>query len=197
MVTMGRAVIINASNDIMQYVQKQFTGRMRDEILYLPFFYDICSYYLPDVEKITQLIKPDGFYYEMVEKQSIADIHKLKGFDNAIKYHPHPVELVFVAKYKDKIIGIAGASADCKMMWSIGVDVLSPYRGEGIATALVNMLTLEILNRGYIPYYYAVGSNTASQRVAIKAGYVAVWAHTYKAKLKPDSILDKIKTLFK
>jgi predicted GNAT family acetyltransferase len=75
-------------------------------------------------------------------------------------------------------------------MWQIGVDVLLPYRGKGLAAALVNMLTLEILNRGYVPYYGASGSNVISQHVAVRAGYIPAWAHCYRTRL--DGILTRI-----
>jgi predicted GNAT family acetyltransferase len=91
--------------------------------------------------------------------------------------------LVTLARYKDKIIGIAGACADCKTMWQIRVDVLQPYRGKGLAAVLVNMLTLEILSRGYIPYYFTDISTVISQHVAVRAGYFPAWAHCYKTRL--------------
>jgi len=193
MVTMGNSVIVNASNDIMPYVRKQFITMTRDEVFYVPFFYGICEYLVPDIDKITALNYPGCVKYEMIEGQNVADLNKLKGFENALKYHACPVRLVFLAKDNDKIIGIAGASADCEMLWSIGVDVSSQYRNKGIATSLVNMVTLEVLNRGFIPYYYVVGSNTASLHVAIKAGYIPAWRHTYKAMLESNSIVSKVK----
>ena len=193
MVTMGGSVIINASADIMPYVRKQFISMIRDEVFYMPFFYGINAYFLPDVDSITLSLKHDGFVYETLERQDIAHLHKLKGFENALKYHPCPVEIVCLAKHNGKIIGMAGVSADCEMLWSVGVDVISSYSGKGVATTLVNMLTIEVLNRGFIPYYYASGNNIASQHVAIKAGYTPAWRHTYKAMLESNSILSKVK----
>jgi GNAT superfamily N-acetyltransferase len=81
------------------------------------------------------------------------------------------------------------------MMWQIGVDVLSPYRGKGIAAAIVNVLTLEILNRGYIPYYGAAGSNMASQHVAVRAGYVPTWVHCRKTKLDYRGMSGKLELI--
>ena len=34
-----------------------------------------------------------------------------------------------------KLIGLAGCSADCEMMYQIGVDVLPEYRRKGLAAA--------------------------------------------------------------
>jgi GNAT superfamily N-acetyltransferase len=128
-----------------------------------------------------------------LEKKDIAPLYQLKGFINAMHNHPCPVEIAVLARYNNKIVGMAGAGADCEMMWLIGVDVLPPYRGKGIATAIVNMLTLEILNRGYIPYYGADGRNIASQHVAIKTGYVPAWVHSRKTMLDYKGMLGKIK----
>ena len=77
---------------------------------------------------------------------------------------------------------MAGASNDCAMMWQIGMDVLPEYRSCGLAAYLVNWLTLEILNRGYVPYYGTASSNIASQRVAHRVGYYPAWVCVYKGK---------------
>jgi len=37
---------------------------------------------------------------------------------------------------------MAGASADCEMMWQIGVDVKSEYRNRGVASVLTNKLVI-------------------------------------------------------
>ena len=95
--------------------------------------------------------------------------------------------MVALAQYKGEIVGMASASADCITMRMVGVDVLPPYRGRGLAAALVNMLTLEVLSRGYIPYYATAGTNMVSQHVAIRAGYFPAWVHCYKTRL--DSVI--------
>jgi GNAT superfamily N-acetyltransferase len=186
MVTMGNGVVINASEDILPCIRKQLEGKTRFEAFCMPFVYGINPYYLPDIDKIAPLNKPEGFEYEKVEKQDIHKLYEINDFHYAIQYDvnsPRPEMLVVLAKYKDKIVGMAGASADCKTMWQIGVDVLQPFRGKGLATALVNMLTLEILKRGYIPYYSTDCSNVISQHVAVQAGYYPAWSHSFRMRL--------------
>jgi hypothetical protein len=195
MIAMGNSAVINASSDVMPYVRQQFIGMTRDEVFYVPFFYRMGQYFLPDISKITPLPKPDGFTYEMLEKNDIAQLYPLKGFINAMHNHPCPVELAVLAKYNDMIVGIAGAGADCEMMRMIGVDVLPPYRRKGIAAAIVNMLTLEILNRGYIPYYGAEGDNLASLHVAVSAGYIPAWIHCRRTKLDYIGMSGKLKLI--
>ena len=50
------------------------------------------------------------------------------------------------------LVGLAGCSADCSTMWQIGVDVLAPYRRQGITSALTSGLAVEALRRGLVPF---------------------------------------------
>ena len=74
-----------------------------------------------------------------------------------------------------KLIGLAACSADCDTMWQIGIDVLPAYRRQGIASALTNQLTHEILKRGIVPFYCCAWSNIKSARNAIKSGFKPAW----------------------
>ncbi len=186
MISMGSSVVINASADILPFVRELLKGKTRDEVFWMPFVYGIYPYFLPDIDKIDSLRKPNGFEYELIERNDIGKLHKIEGFNYALHYDaesPNPEMLVALVRYNGEIVGMAGASADCKTMWSIGVDILYPYRGKGLAAALVNMLTLEILSRGYIPYYFTSDSNVLSMHVAVRAGYIPVWVHCYKTRL--------------
>lgn len=57
-------------------------------------------------------------------------------------------------------------------------------RDEAFSAYLVNRLTLEILKRGYVPYYGTASSNIASQRVAHRSGYFPAWVCAYKGKFE-------------
>ena len=74
-----------------------------------------------------------------------------------------------------KLIGLAGASADCDAMWQIGIDVLPDYRQRGIASALTSQLAAEILKRGIVPFYCCAWSNIKSARNAFKSGFKPAW----------------------
>ncbi len=89
-----------------------------------------------------------------------------------------------VGAYKDnKLIGLAGCSADCDTMWQIGVDVLPEERKQGIATAITSKLAIEILNRNKVPFYCCAWSNVKSARNAIKSGFRPAWVEmTIKTK---------------
>lgn len=75
----------------------------------------------------------------------------------------------------DKLIGLAGCSADCDTMWQIGVDVLPQYRKQGIASTITNQLAREILRHDIVPFYCCAWSNIKSVRNALKSGFVPSW----------------------
>lgn len=79
------------------------------------------------------------------------------------------------AFYNGKLAGLAGASADCKTMWQIGIDVLPGHRRRGVAAALTSRLATEILKKGIVPFYCCAWSNIASIRNAIKSGFYPAW----------------------
>ncbi|MCI8799819.1 MAG: GNAT family N-acetyltransferase [Lachnospiraceae bacterium] len=74
-----------------------------------------------------------------------------------------------------KLIGLAGASADCDSMWQIGVDVLPEYRRKGVASSLISNLAFEILQRDKVPFYCCAWSNIRSAKSAIKSGFMPAW----------------------
>ena len=71
---------------------------------------------------------------------------------------------------------MAGASADSPQLWQLGVNVLPEMRGRGIGAALIARLKNAVIARGKLPYYGTAVSHIASQRVAVKAGFLPAWA---------------------
>ena len=185
MLSMGLSIVVSASPDILEIIKPLLYGKDRDEAFSMPFVYGHSLYDLPDLAQIKALSAPDGFVFEMVEQNDIPMLYQYEGFRNAVGYdinHPRPDILAAHAKKDGHIVGMAGASNDCAMMWQIGMDVLPGYRNQGLAAYLVNWLTLETLNRGYVPYYGTASSNIASQRVAHRAGYYPAWVCAYQGK---------------
>lgn len=188
MVTMGYAIIVSATADIMPYLKEQLSDKSRDEAFSTPFVCGHGLYYLPD--KLHALPLPSDISFKLFEQPEISDLYNFEGFHNAVQYdinHPRPDVLAIIAMKNDEIIGMAGASADCKMMWQIGIDVLPAYRNLGIASVLTNHLAIEVQNRGKIPYYGTASSNIASQRVAHRAGFQPAWVCAYRGRF--DGIL--------
>lgn len=190
-ITMGLGLIINASSDVLPYIRKEFEGKPW-EVFSSPLIYGVNTYFLPDIDKIAPLEIISDYEYEIVEKHNIHELYKFKNFEYVLRYDVNSLfseMLVVLAKHKGNIVGMAGANGGCKTMWSINVDVLPLHRGKGLASILVNMLTLEVLSRGYIPYYFTSPSHILSTRVAVRAGYIPTWWHSYRARL------DNIKTI--
>ena len=185
MLSMGLSIVVSATPDILDIVKPQLAGKSRDEAFSMPFVYGHSLYYLPDLAHIKPLNQPNGFTYEIVEQDEIPELYQIEGFRNALGYdanHLRPDIVAALAKKDGQIVGMAGASDDCARMWQVGMDVLPEFRNCGLAAYLVNRLTLEIIERGFIPYYGTSESNIASQRVAHRAGYFPAWICVYKGK---------------
>ena len=189
MYTMGSAVIVSATPDILPYLREQLDGKNRDEAFDVPFIFGQGICHLPDIENLAPITAPDGVEIVTVAQPDIPNLYVHKGFYYALWYEPHirPETLVTVAYVDGVVAGMAGTSDDCEMMWQIGINVLPKYRKRGIAAALTNRLAIEILERGKIPYYGAATSNIASQRVAHRAGFRPAWACIYRGRF--DDVL--------
>ncbi len=183
-ITMGNSTVINASKSVMPYVKRKFKNKSSYEILTDKLVYGANPYYLPDIERIKP-IENTACSFALLDKD-LHDLYKNKGFPNALQYDPNsarPEVLAAVAYDQEQIVGIACASADSQTMWQIGVDVCPAYRGNGIAVKLVNMLTIESLARGTVPYYTTDIANLGSQKVAVKSGYLPTWTHCFRNRL--------------
>jgi GNAT superfamily N-acetyltransferase len=190
MVTMGSAVIVSATSDILPYLRGQLDGRSRDEAFNMPFVNGTAHYFIPDSSRLITV--PDGFDIRIVEREGIKPLYQLSGFSGAIhdEYdanHPRPDVLAAIAMSDSKVVGISGASADCEMLWLIGIAVLPEYRRLGLAVALTNQLTIAIMERGKVPYYGTSSSNIASQRTAFRAGFKPAWVCCYRGRF--DGVL--------
>lgn len=185
-VTMGKGIVVTADLHILEKVKPILENRSRDDIFSAPFVYGHSLYYIPDCKVIRKLSNIEGITFHVREGKEIHELYNVTGFANAIMYdvnHPRPDVLVTYAMQGGRIIGMAGASADSKTMWQIGIDVLSEFRNKGIATCLVNNLTLMIMEREIVPYYGTASSNVLSQAVAHQSGLIPAWMCSYKNTL--------------
>jgi GNAT superfamily N-acetyltransferase len=192
MLTMGQSIVVSATPVLLEQVKPQLTGLHRDDAFSMPFVYGHSLYYLPELPARQIVPKPEGFAYALAERADIPALYALEGFHNALGYdvhHPRPDVLATLAKRDGGVVGVAGASADCEMLWQVGIDVLPECRGFGLAAYLVQELTREVLRRGKIPYYGTASSNLASQRVAHRAGYLPAWVCAYRGRFKGLELL--------
>ena len=107
------------------------------------------------------------------------EIERFRGdgrWDEALSFSATaPDVLAVTAESGSEILGMAGASADSPIMWQIGINTMPEHKGKGIATSLVTLLKNEVLRRGVLPFYGTSFSHLASQRVALRSGFVPAW----------------------
>ena len=117
----------------------------------------------------------DPYEIRLLTQPDFADLY-LPEWSNALCEKRKHLDVLCVGAYDgDKLVGLAGCSADCEQMWQIGIDVLHEYRKQGIASALTSRLAIDILNRGKVPFYCAAWCNVKSVRNAIRSGFRPAW----------------------
>lgn len=147
----------------------------------------MAEYFLPD----TNVLKEQPCEYELrVFEPSKMDELYVDTWHNALTMDNREVDVLAVGAYDgDTLIGLAACSADCEMMYQIGVDVLPGYRQKGVATAITSRLALEIIARGKVPFYCAAWCNIKSVRNAIKSGFRPGWV---ELTARNSTFVDKI-----
>ena len=127
----------------------------------------MAEYYLPDVKMLKEL--PCQYEMRVLEQADLEKLY-LPQWSNAICSDRKECDVLGVGAYDgDKLVGLAGCSADAQEMWQIGVDVLPEYRRKGIASAITAKLALEIMKRDKVPFYCTAWSNIRSARNAVSA----------------------------
>jgi GNAT superfamily N-acetyltransferase len=133
----------------------------------------MAEYFLPDMNALTAM--DCDYEMKVLEPKDFADLYTAE-WSNALCDKRKHLDVLAVAAYDgNRLIGLAGCSADCDTMWQIGVDVLPEYRRKGVASALTSHLALEVLQRNKVPFYCAAWSNIRSVRNAIKSGFRPAW----------------------
>jgi len=187
LVSYGSNIVAQASPEIAPLV-KQYIDRypvehcfetpnlhVLDEML-RPFGQKICfmaEYFLPDVDAVQEL--PCDYELRILHQEDFSELY-LPQWSNALCEKRKHLDVLGVGAYDgEKLIGLAGCSADCEEMYQIGIDVLPEYRGQRIASALTSRLALEILKLDKVPFYCAAWSNIKSVRNAIRSGFRPAW----------------------
>ena len=140
------------------------------------FDYKVCfmaEYFLPDLDRLCAL--PCNYELKILKKEDFAELYTDEWSNALCKDRAHLDVLAVGAYDGDKLVGLAGCSADCEDMYQIGVDVLPEYRMRGIASALTSRLAIEIINLNKVPFYCAAWSNVISVRNAIRCGFKPAW----------------------
>lgn len=187
LVSYGSNVVAQASQEIAPLVRKYIDSypvehcfetpsmHVLEEML-RPFGQKICfmaEYFLPDVDALKE--QPCAYALRVLHQADFADLY-LPQWSNALCENRKHLDVLGVGAYDgDKLIGLAGCSADCDTMYQIGVDVLPEYRQNGIASAVTSRLALEILALEKVPFYCAAWCNIKSVRNAIRSGFRPAW----------------------
>ena len=133
----------------------------------------MAEYFLPDAEALA--MPSCAYAMRVLLPEAFAALY-VPEWSNALCEARRQLDVLAVGAYDgEKLIGLAGCSADCDEMWQIGVDVLPAYRNRGIASALTNRLAREIMERGKVPFYCCAWSNIGSVRNAIRSGFRPAW----------------------
>lgn len=145
----------------------------------------MAEYYLFDVDRAPGL--SCAYETRMLGPADFEELY-LPEWSNALCKERKHLDVFGIGAYdQEKLVGLAGCSADCEGMWQIGVDVLPEYRRRGIASALTNILAKEIMKRGKVPFYCSAWSNIRSVRNAVKSGFIPAWV---EMTAKPAHIVD-------
>lgn len=121
---------------------------------------------------------PGELQYRWFDRETVKEFYPNERFRMALGAECDPARpdvIALAALDGGKIVGVAGASADTKVMWQIGIDVVEEYRGKGLGTGLVSALSREIERQGKLPFYGTAVGNLDSQRIAVRCGFVPAW----------------------
>lgn len=147
----------------------------------------MAEYFLPNIDCLRPL--PCRYELRIMQLADFADLYKPEWRNALCEKRKHLDVLAIGAFDDEKLIGLAGCSADCESMRQIGVDVLTNYRCQGIASALTSTLAFEIIKLGKVPFYCCAWSNIGSVKNAIKSGFRPAWVEmTAKSKEYVDEI---------
>ena len=147
----------------------------------------MAEYFLPDLTALRPLDCP--YELRILTQSDFTYLYRPE-WSNALCESRKHLDVLGVGAYDgDKLVGLAGASADCDTMWQIGIDVLPDYRRRGIASALTSRLAIEILSRGKVPFYCAAWCNIKSVRNAVRSGFRPAWV---EMTAKPVETVDEM-----
>ncbi len=145
----------------------------------------MAEYFLPDMNRIKRL--PCEYELRVLTPENFSNLY-LPEWSNALCAERKELDVLGVGAYEDnKLVGLAGCSADCDTMWQIGVDVLPQYRRKGIAAALTSHLAMETIEREKVPFYCCAWSNVRSAKNAFKSGFAPAWI---ELTVKPWEVAD-------
>jgi len=194
--TAGSGTVISCSPGRLRWAKANLSRLSRDELFAVPAIARMNRYvmrerqymygpnlgYICGENNFQQIELPDEIDITLLNEKEISGLYKDKRFPNALGYGRYPQMpdmIAAIAMCRGERIGMAAASADCDIMWQIGIDTLPAYRNRGIGKALVSAVTEAVFKKGILPYYLTGVANIASRRTAISLGYRPAWVELY------------------
>ena len=145
-------------------------------------YYMTCSF-LPDPDGVARFGGACPYPVRLLGPKDFRNLY-LPEWSDALSAKRRELDRIAAGAYDgDRLVGLAGASEDCRTMWQIGINVLPAYRKKGIGSVLVNRLAREILAADIVPFYSAVWANIRSVKTAVRAGFRFAWASMSAAEL--------------
>ena len=174
--------IISLSEDVYALGKARLAGKSRDELYESTLTFGQTLHYVPDLREVCRPPLPENFTPEWYGEAELPRLRGIEDFGNSLAFDPvgnTDTGCALCAVKDGNIVAIAGAAAVTDKLMEIGIDVQKPWRGRGLASALVRNLTAQILAQGKMPFYSASVTNLASQAVAIRSGYLPLWTDSY------------------
>lgn len=187
MVSYGNNIVAQTSERLTHIVENYINNYPTEHCFETPNIYvlnkmlkdyniKVCfmaEYFLPDMNFLKPL--PCDYELRVLYQPDFATLYTNE-WKNALCEQRKELDVLAVGAYDhNKLIGLAGCSADCDTMYQIGVDVKPEYRRKGIASAITSKLALEIIRLGKVPFYSAAWCNVKSVRNAVKCGFRPAW----------------------
>lgn len=159
-------------NDFLSPAAMQNTGTALFFVPGASFFDDAYTQKHRDaIAKLSQ-----DFTFRWLATDEFENFREDSRFSNALGFSKlRPDVHVLVAERGGEVQAMAGASADSALMNQIGIDVIEPLRGQGLAPVMVREVAMRVCETGKLPFYGTSPSHIVSQKVAINAGFEPTW----------------------
>ena len=188
-VSYGRAVVAAVPDDIIDTVREYLGPKGNHYYLELlnpgmlseklaPFGYKVCEltrYYLFRDYDTNHLCPDVNYDIRLLDSDDLDAIDHAK-WPHAVCDDPDRSTCMAAGAYIDgELVGIAGCTGDCDMLWQIGVDVKESFRSNNIGPTLVKYLAAQMLEEGAEPFCCAASSDFLSAKLASKCGFAPAW----------------------
>lgn len=134
-------VVVCTSENLHSKVRELLQNKNRDEIFELPLVYGQTIHFVPNDDCTEDILVSLDYEFMFLFDKDILSLAGLTGFENSLAFDKNgstSTKAVYIAKDKNRIIGVAGAAeSSVNGVWEIGIDVMEEYRNAKLGTYLV------------------------------------------------------------